>query len=568
MSLLKIKTEFTFIVLLLFAGGFLRFYNLNWDSGHYFHPDERNIASTVSRIHFFDNLDPQFFAYGGLTIYLYRVSGDLLVKFTHNPAWVSDWGQINQLGRFFSALFSTLTIIPLYLLAKKSFNKETALLSALVFTFAAGSIQTAHFDTTEGILALLAVSLALFSIDFLGKPGIKNIVWAAGILGLSAAAKTTAASYIIFPLTAFLFFILSKKKFLQAGFFLLILFILGAVVFTILSPYTFLSWDKFLESMRYESGVATGSLAVPYTLQFDHTIPYLFQLQNLLWQIGPLALFIIPGILLTIWEGVRKRDLKLIVLLSFPLVYFAYVGTWHTKFIRYMMPVIPFFIIFASFFLYRFAQALHHSAHQVHQLPHLLVYFLRVISSTWKVMIVVLITLSILWGLAIFSIYTREQTRISASLWIYSHIREGSIIYNEHWDDGLPLPLKNLDPNLYQTESLTIYDADNGEKLDYYAQKLSSGDYIILGSRRLYGTLINLSEKYPLTSKYYQLLFSGQLGYQKVAEFSSYPSLLGWEVNDDLSEETFQVYDHPKVIIFKNTSRLTADDYLQILGND
>jgi len=108
-----------FLFILITVAGILRFYNLNWDLGNYFHPDERNIANAVSQISFFSQLNPHFFAYGGFTIYLYRLTGDFLVFITKNVSWTSNWGNIDIIGRFFSALFSTLTIIPLYFLAKK-----------------------------------------------------------------------------------------------------------------------------------------------------------------------------------------------------------------------------------------------------------------------------------------------------------------------------------------------------------------------------------------------------------------------------------------------------------------
>src|SRR6185437_8216309 len=113
-----------FLLLLLFCGAiFMRFYNLNWDQGNLFHPDERNIANAVTKIVFFSQMNPQFFAYGGFSLYLYRFAANVLVFFTHDQAWVMNWGNINIVGRFFSALFSTLTLIPLYFLAKQVFNR-------------------------------------------------------------------------------------------------------------------------------------------------------------------------------------------------------------------------------------------------------------------------------------------------------------------------------------------------------------------------------------------------------------------------------------------------------------
>ena len=137
---------------------------------------------------------------------------------------------------------------------------------------------------------------------------------------------------------------------------------------------------------------------------------------------------------------------------------------------------------------------------------------------------------------------------------------------NEQWDDGLPIPIGKFNSSQYQITSLAMYDTDNATKMQYLSVNLSNSSYIIFNSRRLYGTIIHLTDKYPITSKYYRLLFAGKLGYQQVAQFSSYPSLLGLIINDDTSEETFQVYDHPKVIIFKNIANLSAQQLTQILN--
>ena len=43
----------------------------------------------------------------------------------------------------------------------------------------------------------------------------------------------------------------------------------------------------------------------------------------------------------------------------------------------------------------------------------------------------------------------------------------------------------------------------------------------------------------------------GQLGYKMVHEFHNFPGVFGWEHPDDMAEESFSVYDHPTVYIFK-----------------
>lgn len=541
----KILNQKHFVVCCLLSvvilGAFFRFYNLNWDEGHFFHPDERNIALAVSKIAFPDQLNPEFFAYGSLPIYFYRAIGESLVFLTKNRDWVTEWPKINLIGRGVSAFFATLSIPLIFLLGKKIWNEKVGLLAAFLAAFTVCFIQTAHYAVTESLLVFWLLILALVSLELAEKPTLKIYTQAGLILGLAIATKVSALSFAILPISAHFLYHFREIK-TQSK--LILLFLIAFLTFAVFSPYVFLDYTKFKESMDYETAVATGTRKVVYVLQFEKTIPYLFQIKNLFWQLGFLALGGFLGIAILFFLAIKNKDKRLLLFLSFPLIYFAYVGQWHTKFIRYMLPILPFLILSASWFLY----------------------WLREKSKALGTLLIILtLPFTLVWSLAFFSIYTRESTRITASKWIYQNIPQGSKILTEHWDDGLPLSLIRNHPSQYAIEQLTVYEPDNQLKLVYYAQKLSQSDYLVINSRRLYGTLINLPEKYPLTSRYYQLLFTEKLGYAKVAEFTSYPSFLGIAINDDASEETFQVYDHPKVIIFKKITNLTQRQLENIL---
>lgn len=542
------KKNITYIslLLLLFTAGFLRFYNLNWDQGNLFHPDERNIANAVVKIHFFNQLNPEFFAYGGFSMYGIRAAGTLLDAITKTQVWTTDWAHINLIGRFFSAFFSTITIFPLFLLAQKIGNKVIALFSCTLYAFCVSSVQMAHFGTTESFFTLTGVVICLASLYLYENPRLKLYLLIGILGGIATATKTTEIGLLIFPFTAHLLSVIKYRRthlFTKNVFFILLL-VVGLLTFTLFSPYTFLDWNAFMASMLYETGVALGTLPVVYTDQFIHTIPYLFQIENFFWQMGPITVFSVIGIPFILFYGIKQKNPKLLIFLSFPLIYFLYAGTWYAKFIRYMVPLLPFLIISASYVLF--------VLYKKHKLLGQCFMSISVLGT-------------ILWAASFFSIYTKTQTRITASTWIYQNIPEGARLLEEHWNDRLPIAIASYNPNQYTIEQLNIYDHDNQQKLHYYAQKLSEGDVIVLSTRRLHGTLIHLPKQYPITSKYYHLLFAGELGYQKVAEFASYPSLLGFTINDDASEETFQVFDHPKVIVFKNEEHFSKETIENIL---
>ena len=171
-----------------------------------------------------------------------------------------------------------------------------------------------------------------------------------------------------------------------------------------------------------------------------------------------------------------------------------------------------------------------------------------------------------------------------------------SVIANENWDDPLPLRLGGRDPfggwytGLSSSSSgqMNNYDNDDAYKRSALLSWLDEADYIVLSSNRLYASIPRLPQRYPLTIAYYQALFDGSLGFELVAEFTSYASLLGCDLPDQefpfdstearnraphsrcqitlpAAEEAFSVYDHPRVLIFAKSpaySRETAERLL------
>ena len=187
--------------------------------------------------------------------------------------------------------------------------------------------------------------------------------------------------------------------------------------------------------------------------------------------------------------------------------------------------------------------------------------------SRARALIVVVYLGTFMSALAFSSIYRHPHSRVAASRWIYANIEPGSVVAVEHWDDALPLPLDGAHPgSVYRQIQMLWFDADSQQKLQQALEWLDDADYIVLSSNRLYDSIPRDPERYPMTIRYYRALFDGSLGWNRVAEFTSYPKLLGIEFPDQRFEEAFTVYDHPRVQVFKKAPDYDAGRARTLLG--
>jgi YYY domain-containing protein len=167
----------------------------------------------------------------------------------------------------------------------------------------------------------------------------------------------------------------------------------------------------------------------------------------------------------------------------------------------------------------------------------------------------------------------------------------GSAIANEtDYDYGLPFRVDGYDPygGLYSNEDLIlqVYWADDANKINRFVDILSKSDYIVIPTNHQYGQITRLPERYPLTTLYYRELlgcpadqeiiecyrvaqpetYQGNLGFDLVAVFESYPTFGDIVINDQAAEEAFTFYDHPKVMIFKKSETFDANQVRAILN--
>lgn len=171
-------------------------------------------------------------------------------------------------------------------------------------------------------------------------------------------------------------------------------------------------------------------------------------------------------------------------------------------------------------------------------------------------------------------------------------VRAGtSLLVNEHWDDLLPVGTQGRNAyGSYYTEvtggQRPVTHPDSPEKRQEVLAWLNEADYIMLSSQRALWSLPRLPLTYPLMIRYYESLFSGELGFELVHQEHAplrigplhisdtsgqiswgEPPSVGWPPPGDLAaEEAFSVYDHPPVWIFAKTTAYTPENAERILG--
>lgn len=551
----KIKPLLIFIFLIGLA---LRLYGLNWDQNNHLHPDERFLTMVETTIKLPSSLhqyldtqtsplnpynykDYQFFVYGTFPIFLTKIVGYILN--------LNNYDQINLVGRALSAVFDSFNIIILFFLSRLIFKKSSAqcLVPSALYAFCVLPLQLSHFfavDTFLTTFILLTFTLLAYRLFPL----------AAITYGLALACKISAV-YFSPVIVVFLILYFFKTKnilrfILVSSFMLLVSFF----VFRFFQPYSFTGLfqlnPQFLANIKTLESFNDPNGYFPPAVQWMSKTKIIFPIQNIIfWGAG------IPLTLLFVFSIFKLKKDKLIYLSLFWIILLLTIqGSQFAHTMRYFLPIYPFICLVTGY------------------------------SLLFSKKVKFLILLHVLSGLAFLNIYSHPQSRVQASSWIYDHLPGGSVLTNEYWDDPLPLYLPEHDPNIYQGIMISPYDPDSSEKIIKLNSQIASANYIIMSSNRLWGSIPKVPNKYPLTTKFYNDLFSQKLNFSKIKEFNSYPgftlpflkscyyfgptdyprvlnklfsmdrncSYPGIYLRDDTAEEAFTVYDHPKVLIFEN----------------
>ena len=345
-----------------------------------------------------------FYVYGTLPLYMARYAVE----------WVyghSGFNEMTNAGRFLSAFADLLTVLFVYLIGARVYDKRVGLLAAGFSAFAVLQIQQSHFftvDTFTTLFSMIAVYFAVsiannrdapkrgdqdsnlesvhsfddgvniagneprsyfqYLVQFIKSPDFLLAIGFGVALGLAASSKVSAAPLAILLPGAFLIRLSYLKKSEQYHFvwavlgYLIVAGGISLLVFRIFQPIAFSgpgffglnpnqAWVANIRELQTQAG---GDVDFPPALQWARR-PVWFAWENMVrWGMGlPLGILAWTGFLWAGWRMIRGEFRKHILLWGWTALIFVWQSSIFNPSMRYQLLIYPILAIFAAWAVFR-----------------------------------------------------------------------------------------------------------------------------------------------------------------------------------------------------------------------
>jgi 4-amino-4-deoxy-L-arabinose transferase-like glycosyltransferase len=483
---------------------------------YFYHPDEHAIVDRATAILKTGDYNPHWFNYPSTYIYIQALTyipyflisaargfGDRIPSFTPYGFYFA--------GRLMTALVGALTVLLVYVLGRRMFDRKTGLISSLLLTFSLLHAVHSHYVTADVPVAFLIILSFLFSYLAMDKGATKYYILAGLFAGLATSTKYPAFIAIL-PLLLVPLLTVPRGEWTPFGQRLGL--IMGAFMagFLLGTPYAFLDLDTFLSSL--------GAVLSHYSASqpgFEGSDAGVWYARQMLRSADVVMVSIgLGGILWAVYKHTRKD----LLMLSFLVPYYVLLSLWRVRFERHLVALLPFLVILAARFLVEGVSWL---------------------SKRWPIVrrgeIPLLACLSVV---AIFmpakaiidfdAALAQKDHRTIAAEWVNANIPAGSKVVSE----AFAIP---LDRNRFQVRQLVRIDSQD---LAWYRKE--GVEYIIVSDGH-WRVLFGEPEKYAREIEIYNDIVNHSTVLQ---EFSK-------EVPPSLAQGyfTIPVYHFPDVLILK-----------------
>ncbi len=365
----KYLTAFLLFLILSMALYF-RLIGLDWDQGQHLHPDERFLTMVQAAMkwpesfsqYMDENLSPMnprnagytFFVYGTLPMTVVKAVGIILNR--------TGYENIHLVGRVLSAVFDTMSIFFLFLMALRLYgDRRIALLAAFFMACTVLSIQQSHFFVVDNFAAFFVTATLYFLSCAQMEAKYKNFILTGIFFGMAMASKVSIFTLAILITITGIYRMFQEKKSIwplrvwKISVMLLLTAIISLFVFRIAMPDAFQSSNIFnmkpsqrwMDNVKEVRHMMTGEMDFPPGKQWTNRKPLIFPWENMvIWGMGiPLGLTAWAGWCAAGWALFRRKEGKHLIPFCWTGILFLHQGTQWVMSMRYFLPVYPVLIL-------------------------------------------------------------------------------------------------------------------------------------------------------------------------------------------------------------------------------
>ena len=233
----------------------------------------------------------------------------------------------------------TTSVYFIYLLGSRIFSEAVGIISAFFLSLTFLHVRNSHYIYLDIMMVLFIILTYIFIFKFLETGLRRDYVFAGCFAGAATAIKYNAALLLAPFIAGYLINYFTNRndgKIRSVNTNTVIAFISMGLTFIVLNPYCILDMKFFLASFASETHVQGG-------------VGFFHHLKHSLFQGLGMPLFTLC--LIGFFYAVCRLSRKLIVFISFPLVFYLVNVNFSQPHARYVLPLIPFLLILAAWFL-------------------------------------------------------------------------------------------------------------------------------------------------------------------------------------------------------------------------
>ncbi|MDQ3487971.1 MAG: glycosyltransferase family 39 protein [Acidobacteriota bacterium] len=476
------------LLLVLAVAAALRFWALGHGIPHAVSVDEPEIVERALRMMRAGTLNPHFFDYGQLLIYIqFFVSVVRFIVGSVTGAWDS-LGQVTSdsfylWGRAVVASFGVATVFVVFRIGLR-WGARHALLAAALMALMPLHVRYSHYVLTDVPLTFFVALTMLMALSAHERPVIRSFAVAGAMAGLAAAVKYNGGLALLMPLVACWMTPSARPSRMAC---MLATVGTAAAAFFITAPFTVLDLPGFLDrfaslTAEYRNGAPPAEAGI------------IIYLKHLRLQFGmPGMLLITGGLVMGLVRAVGGPGrVAWSVALVFTIPYFLIVADQRIIYARYLLPLVPMLCVLAAAAVISGVSLLRR-----YQFPRGI-----------RTALIAGLTIALLGPPAVTAvgfdrIIARESTTDLAYRWIVANVPEGSRIVQE----GNHLTFARYESHrLRQLRELT------------YEEHVASGADYLIASSQAYGPYLESPTQFREEFTAYMTLFTRG---QEVARFTA-----------------------------------------------